>query len=329
MSLEADAIVDRRRTRRKLVFWRVSAFVLLAAALLAAAGAAGALKGLDGAATPHIARITISGVIMEDRAQLEMIERVAESDAVEGVILAIDSPGGTTTGGEALYEAVLKLAEVKPVVASVQTLAASAGYMVAIATDHIVARRSSITGSIGVLFQYGNVSRLLDNIGISVNTIKSAPLKAEPNPFSSEEPPGTREAIAALVDDTYQWFVDIVAEQRGFDRAEALRLADGRVFSGRQALDAKLIDEIGGEEAAIAWLAEEYDVDPELPVRDWEPKRADEGFSFAEAALGAVGGLIGRDLGALVPTGASLDGLVSVWQGQLSDDEDVFSGGRK
>jgi protease-4 len=317
MTLDADALVDRRRTRRKLTFWRVAAFLLLAVALVAVA-ARFAGDGLVGKAAPHIARVTVSGVILADRKVDEMLADIAESDAVKGVIVAIDSPGGSTTGGEALYVGLRKIAEKKPTVATVGTLAASAGYMTAIAADHIVAQRTSITGSIGVYFQYGNVVELLDKLGVSVRTVKSAPLKAEPSPFTEPEVPGAREMIARLVDDTYQWFVDIVAERRSLDRGEALRLADGSIFSGRQALDLKLVDSLGGEPEAIAWLEEDRGVEADLPVVDWKPEAEFEGFGLGALALGGVGRLLGVDLAGLAREPA-LDGLVSVWHPQTAD----------
>src|SRR5690606_20318191 len=174
-------------------------------------------------------------------------------DAVKGVILILDSPGGTTVGGESIYEAVRKIAKKKPVATQVGTLAASAGYMIASASDHIVARQTSIVGSIGVLFQYPDLSKLLDTIGVKVETIKSSPLKAEPNYFS----PASDEAkamIRNMIMDSYDWFVGIVQERRSFTREEALALANGAVFTGRQALEKKLVDGLGGEDEAVAWL---------------------------------------------------------------------------
>lgn len=316
MTLTADAVVDRRRTRRKLVFWRAVAFLAVLAALAAALAWSGAGDGLA-KREPHIARIEIGGVIMADRERDEMLADLAADDAVKGVIVAIDSPGGSTTGGEKLYDGLRAIAAKKPTVATVGTLAASAGYMAAIATDHIVAQRTSITGSIGVYFQYGKVTELLKTIGVEVDTVKSAPLKAEPSPFTDPEVPGAREMIARLVDDTYQWFVDIVAERRGLDRATALKLADGSIWSGRQALPLKLVDEIGGEDEAIAWLGTRK-VDTALPVLDWEPKRDEGPFGLSGMARALVADVLGFDAGALAPIG-SLDGLVSVWQAGTSD----------
>lgn len=318
MPFEADVLVDRRRTRRKLMFWRTAAFVVAAAALVALAFAVGLGSGFGGAAGPHVARVTVSGVIVEDKDLTALIGDLADEEAVEAIVIAIDSPGGTTTGGEALYDAILAASAKKPTVASIGTLATSAGYMAAIATDHIVAKRSSITGSIGVLFQYGNVVPLLDKIGVSVETVKSAPLKAEPSPFTRGEVPGAREQIARLVDDTYQWFVDIVAERRKLPRPEALRLADGSIFTGSRALELKLVDAIGDEDAAIAWLETERGVEEDLPVVDRVPAGRDSPFSLASMALAAAGAATGLDLSGLAAE-AALDGLVSVWHPQLLD----------
>ncbi len=332
MAMDAEQIVDRRRLRRKLSFWRVAAFLLLAVAVAAAVVALAGPDAFGQRGRPHIARITINGFISDDRDLVEMIDAVAKSEAVRGAVVAIDSTGGSTAGGEALYDALRRLSEAKPTVASMRSVGASAAYMAAIATDHIVARRSTITGSIGVIFQYPEVSQALDHLGIRVESIKSAPLKAEPSPFEPTTPEA-RAVIEGLVRDTFDWFVDLVAERRGLDRATALRLADGRVYSGRQALDAKLVDAIGGEDTAIAWLAEEKGVDPALPVVDWKPvDRTGGPFSLSKAAVAWLAEQAGvppallRVLGAdrLIPSSPLvLDGLLSVWHAPagLSDAE--------
>ena len=219
--------------------------------------------------SPHIAKIRIEGTISENEKLMALIADAGEADAVKGVILSIDSPGGSTAGGEAIYESVRALAAKKPTVAQVGTLAASAGYMIAAATDHIVARKTSIVGSIGVLFQYPDVSQLLTNAGIKVETIKSSPLKAEPNFFTpaSEE---AKSMIRRMILDSYDWFVAIVDDRRPLDRAQTLALADGSVFTGRQGLANKLVDSLGGEEAAVAWLKTKG-VDADLDVVEWKP----------------------------------------------------------
>jgi len=317
MATRTDDIIDRRRLRRKLTFWRVAALFVLAAAI---AGVAAWLYGdLDGgAAGDHVARIRIEGTITEDDRLLELLEKARKSAAVKGVVLTVDSPGGTTAGGEALYEAVRKLAEAKPVVAQVGTLAASAGYMIASAADHIVARQSSIVGSIGVLFQYPDVTGLMDKVGVRLEGVKSSPLKAEPSPFNptTEE---ERTMIRNLVMDSYDWFVGLVETRRGLSHEQALALADGSIYTGRQGLKNRLVDELGGVEAARAWLATK-NVPDGLELVEWKPRRDRAGWLLGQSSMRALAAWLGLPAAGsdiLAGLGADrifLDGLVSVWQ---------------
>ena len=126
----------------------------------------------------QIARVSITGTIMEDREQLKMLQNIADADHVQALIVYVNSPGGTTTGGEALYDGLRRIAEKKPVVAQFGTVAASAGYIVGLATDHIVSRGNSITGSVGVIVQWPEVTELLEKLGVQMNTVKSGRLKA-------------------------------------------------------------------------------------------------------------------------------------------------------
>src|SRR6266404_4161685 len=249
MSLDADLIVDRRRMRRKLTFWRVCAVIV-------AIGAAGS-----------IARVTITGLIRTDQQRVEALKRLGKSRA-RAVIVHINSPGGTTSGSEQLHDSLMRLKEQKPLVVVVDGLAASGGYITAIAADHIVALETSLVGSIGVLFQYPNVTDLLKTLGVKVEEIKSSPLKAAPNGFEPTSPEA-RAAIEAIVSDSYAWFRGMVKARRHLDDAALDRVADGRVFTGRQGVALKLVDEIGDERAALAWLAREKNVDPQTPVRDY------------------------------------------------------------
>ncbi len=322
MTLDADIIVDRRRLRRRLSTWRIVAVVALVVAVIAAIGAFGGGDSLLQSRRSHVARVTITGLITADQPTLKLIERIEKAPGVKGVIIAIDSPGGTTAGGEALYDAIRRLAAKKPVVAEMRTIATSAGYMVALASDHIVARRNTLTGSIGVIFQFGEFSRLLDKVGVTFDEVKSAPLKAEPSPYHPVSPEA-RQAMAELVDQSFEWFVDLVAERRKLDAAEARRLADGRVYLGGRALDLKLIDALGGERAAITWLETEHKVAKDLPVRDWKPRSTttDLGLTGALARwlfqfLGLNPALFdGKALESVIPERLKLDGLLSVWQG--------------
>lgn len=315
MALEADLIIDRRRNRKKLTFWRVATFAALAFAVvaLAVSFAGDASLGKTGS---HIAKVKIEGTIFEDDELVKRLEDIAESDAVKGLLLAVDSPGGTTAGGEMIYNAIRRIADKKPVVAQVGTIAASGGYMVAVGADHIVARQTSIIGSIGVLVQYPDVTGLMDKIGVRMESIKSSPLKAEPSPFNpttAEE----RAVIRALILDTYNWFVDLVAERRPFDRSDALELANGAVFSGRQSLGKKLIDSLGGEREAIAWL-ETKGVAENLDVIEWKPVKTGAELLLSSRTVRHLAGYLGLSASEVsVITDKTdrifLDGLLSVW----------------
>jgi len=279
MSLDADYIVDRRRMRRKLTFWRIFAVALAVIAVIGAAMAIRSPNGMIPSAGPYIARIQIDGLIRSNRERVEALERLGRSTLAKAVIVHVNSPGGTTGGSEELYNALKELKEKKPMVVVVEGLAASGGYITAMASDHIVAQSSSLVGSIGVLFQYPDLSTLLKTVGVKVEEIKSTPLKAAPSPFEPTSPEA-RAAIEAVVLDSYDWFRGLVRENRKVDGDLLARVSDGRVFTGRQAIDLKLVDELGDEKQAIAWLAKEKGVDPKTRVRnyDLEPRFRDLPF---------------------------------------------------
>ncbi len=319
MSLDSDTLIDRRRLRRKVSFWRVVSFIALAILLLWAGIEAAGLSGLA-RSEKHIARVEINGTITYDKRQLEMLDAIADDDSVRGVIVSIDSPGGTTSGGEALYNALRKIGKKKPVTASIKTVGASAAYLSALASDHVVAQYTSLTGSIGVLFQYGNAKGLFEKIGVQMDAIKSAPLKAEPN-FYEPATPETKRVLQELIDDTYQWFVGLVAERRDLPKERALELANGQVYTGHQAKALALIDEIGGEQAAHQWLIDEKGLSSSLEIIDWKPESEVTELPFPANLLGFLGSDTEKMLNSLFKTAKSvvdsslpLDGLVSVWQ---------------
>jgi len=285
MSLDSDVIVDRRRIRRKLTFWRVAAALIAIGAIIAVAviAAPGGRNGLTAAGS--IARINIEGVIRSDQERVEALERLEKSQA-SAVIVHINSPGGTTAGSEQLYDALTRLKAKKPLVVVVEGLAASGGYITAIASDYIIAQQSSLVGSIGVLFQFPNFSELLKTVGVKVEEVKSSPLKAAPNGFEPTSPEA-RAALDSLVKDSYAWFRGLVKERRGMDDALLEKVADGRVFTGRQAVELKLIDQLGDEKAAVAWLVAQKGVKADLPVRDYKltPRFGDLTFLRTAAAV--------------------------------------------
>jgi protease-4 len=310
------AIADRRQLRRKLSFWRIVALVFLVAIGFVFYWLISSDR--SGSASPHIARIRISGMITDDRELLDRLQRIADSNQAKALIVSISSPGGTTYGGERLFQAIRKVAAKKPVVSDVRTLAASAGYMIATAGDTIVAGESSITGSIGVIFQYPQIDEVMKKIGISLEEIKSSPLKAEPSPFhpASDD---AKAMIRSMIMDSYGWFVDLVAERRHLPRDEVLKLADGTIFTGRQALNVKLIDKLGGDDDILDYLATR-DVSRDLPIVEWKDSEASSSFWFAHAlaSLFRYAGItmpIAPDaLDGWGPSKLFLDGLVSVWQ---------------
>jgi len=302
----SHAIPAASQLRRSRFRWRMIAFVALVIAILAGTARFATENGLSG---DTIARIEIDGTIMSDPARLKAFEAIGDDGDVKAVVLAINSPGGTTAGGEELYEAIGKLRAKKPVVAYVKELGASAAYMAAIAADRIFVRRLSIVGSIGVLFQTTDASKLMQTIGVDLDKVASGPLKAEPD---IDEPmsPEVRASLQSLVDDSFSWFVDIVAERRGLTRAQVLPLADGRIVTGNQGIANKLVDEVGGEAEAIAWLEANKSIKAGLPIVTWYPNRQPglpEWGKWLGGQARAALGLPGE--GPVV-----LDGLVSLWQ---------------
>lgn len=304
MSFEPDAILERRRLRRNLSLWRVAAIVGITGAVAIIAASMSDLKfGRD-----HVSKLEIFGVIVEDEKRDQAILDLADDAHAKALIVTIDSPGGTTSGSEGLYLALREVARKKPVVAVMGTVAASGGYITAIGADHIIARGNTITGSIGVLMQNTEVSELLKKIGVGIEMITSGPLKGKPSPFEPMDAQG-RAAIKTLIDDSYQWFVDLVAERRKLTPERARELSDGRVYSGRLALEAKLVDQIGGMPEARSWLDKEKDISRKLPV---EPLLyGDEATLSGRLINNMIFGWAEKSLNLKRLT---LDGLVSLWQ---------------
>ena len=313
--MDTEAILDRRRLRRRASFWRVSAFVILAVTIVVGAGVATDMDTFKGVASGgEVADIKVDGFIMTRPGAVDLVDKAAKDDSVKAIMLHIDSGGGAASGGEALYRSIRRASEKKPVVAVIDGLGASAAYMTAIAADHVVARESAITGSIGVIFQYGHIEDLLQKIGVEYAEIKSAPLKGEPSLFHPPTP-GAEAMLRNVIDDTYEWFVGLVAERRKLPMTTARQLADGSIYSGRQALRLKLIDAVGGDEEARAWLAAEKGISTDLPLKEWKP---DESFfaMLQENALVGIARLLGLDdeAASILPRRLAVDGLLSVWQ---------------
>ena len=303
MSLETDLLLDRRRLKRRLFFWRSLAVLAALAAVLVV------LRGEHiGFGRSHVTRLTVSGIISDDRKLDEAVTRLADSANVKALIVAIDSPGGSVAGGEGLHDAIAHVAEKKPVVVVMGGTAASAGYMIAVPAARIFAREATLTGSIGVLLETAEVSDLLKSIGVDAMAITSGPLKDQPSftkPLSAEG----REVLQGLVMDMYDQFVGMVASGRHMDPTRVRELADGRAYTGRQALKLGLIDAIGGEHDARLWLAKQKNVSTDLPVEDLSTS------SLASRALSSsLGWMFDALWKSLFSQGVILDGTRLLWQ---------------
>ncbi|MAF96224.1 MAG: signal peptide peptidase SppA [Rhodospirillaceae bacterium] len=302
MSLDADYVVERRRLKRRLTFWRVLGVVAVVAALVAVAGRFDLRRQQD-----HVAKIVIGGLILDDPARDEALKEVADDDKAKALMVKIDSPGGTYVGGEALFESLLQVGEKKPVVAIMGTTATSAGYMTALGSDHIVARSSTLTGSIGVILQTADLTGLLDKIGIKPVVVKSGSLKAQPNPLEKFSP-AARKATEAIIADYFDMFVTLVAERRSLSKEQVLKLADGRIFSGRQAKKVGLIDALGAEPEARKWLSETHKIADSLPVEEVKVKHEDQPWrDFFDSMIGKV----------MFSERLSLDGVIALWHPDL------------
>jgi protease-4 len=301
MALESDSLIDRQRLKRSLLFWRVVAVLALVLAAIVAVPHDGGVGGR------HIARYKIEGTIGDGQEQVEALDKLGRDGNVAAVLLHLDTPGGEVGGGEGIHDAVERLAKTKPVVAVMDGTAASAGYMIAVAAPHIVARESTLTGSIGVILEAGDISGLLDKIGVKADQLVSGPLKGQPS-FTQPMSPAGRDYLQSLVMDLYDQFVGLVARGRHMDPAKVRTLADGRAYTGRQAQSLGLVDEIGGEPEALKWLQTKRNVASDLPVRDvlkgtWAQRMVqsslDTVFLSAERSL-------------------RVDGVWSLWQPSLT-----------
>ena len=304
MSLDADLLLDRRRIKRRLNLWRILAVAGFTAAVLAVV-----LPGVRRGGGQHIARVNVTGIITEDRRTLDAVLALAKDRSVPAVIVRIDSPGGSVAGGESLRAALLRVAAAKPVVAVMGGTAASAGYMVALPAERIFAREATLTGSIGVILETGEASGLLGRLGVAAEAITSGPLKDQPSFIRPLTPEG-RTYLRALVADMYDQFVTMVATARHMEPARVRELADGRAYTGRQALALGLVDQIGGEIEARAWLLQEKKISDTLPVRDVRSR------SFLDRTAGsALSGLVDGVSASLLGVRALPAGAWAIWQG--------------
>jgi protease-4 len=285
------------------VFWRVLAVLALVAAVLAGIRGHGLISG--GA---YVARLPVDGIITDDPKLVAAVRKVADDRRAKALIVSINSPGGSVGGGQAMHDAIAAVAAKKPVVAVMGGLAASAAYMIAVPATRIFAYPGTITGSIGVFLQTADVSALLGKLGVETEVIKSGPLKDEPS-FTAPLTPQARDMLQGLVMNLYDQFVAMVAADRHMSVDKVRQLADGRPYTGQQALQLGLIDAIGDEYAARQWLAKTKGVSADLPVREI----TSEGIA-AWALSNSLDWLVTGFWKSIVSQWVSIDGAWAVWQ---------------
>jgi protease-4 len=264
MTLTPDILIDRQKMKKKLNFWRALALLAIFIALFTILPSGLQTGNYN---KTYIARININGMITENQYREEVLNKIANNNSIKAVIMHINSPGGTEVGSEILYNSLKEIATKKPLVAVLNTVAASGGYMVALAADHILAQHGTLTGSIGVLLPHLEVSELASKFGVGINVFKTSPLKGQPSSIEKVSPEA-KAMVESVIMDSYDFFVELVAERRKFTKEQALKVADGRIYTGNQAKKNNLIDALGGEKEALKWLKETRSVNITLPVKE-------------------------------------------------------------
>lgn len=313
MALTSDSLIERTHLKRQLGFWRIFAIAIAVIFLIILVEKNAKLDSIGGAGASFIARVKIENIIMDDPKQQQFLREIANNDSIKAVIVYLDTPGGSAAGGESIKKLLEQISKKKPVVASMRALCASAGYMISLGADRVYAMDGTLTGSIGVIIQSADFSELAQKIGIKPVVIKSGPYKDILNPSR----PITEEERALLqesIDSFYNAFIDMIVKARKLPREAILKVADGRVFSGRQALEYGLIDAIGGEAEALEWLRKERGIDSKLEVKDVESK--DKFDKFLDKLSEYVGIAPPSSL-----TWLRQHGLVAIWDPSISVSE--------
>ncbi len=281
--LNPDSLVERSKLRSQVSVWRAASFIILILSAILVFASSNDLKKIK-PEKPFIARISVDSIIVEDQERTDILKELAENKSVKAVIMHINSPGGTAVGGEELYKALKELNKKKPVIAVMDSLAASAAYLISLGAEHTFAHNGTITGSIGVIMEIPNVKEAADKLGLKFDYIRTSPIKGSPTMFE----PKNEKAFATLdvmMQDFYKYFVATVAQERNFTPEQALALSDGRVFSGIAAVQNRLVDEIGGEPEAIKWLVANKKLDKDIKVEEVKLSKPKKPF---EELLGSL-----------------------------------------
>ena len=274
--MQPEYFIERKKIKKQLSMWKLAAVGLMAIVMTLVLGSFSKKSSkisdfIKSEPTDYIASVYIDGMIVDDKKRDAKILKICDDEKIKALIIYINSPGGTVGASESLYNAFKKISLKKPTVAVMQTMAASGGYLASLGADHIIALNSTMTGSLGVLFQNFEITNLADKIGITLYSFKSNPLKAAPN-MMEKITPQVEEAAMSMIKDCYNYFVETIAERRKLPKEYVMQIADGRVYTGRQAFELKLVDKIGGLDEALKWLHEEKKVDENLEVYEYKLK---------------------------------------------------------
>ena len=214
-----------------------------------------------------IAKITVEGIIKDRNDILQQLKDLDNDQNVKGLITIINSPGGTYVGSKEIHESIKKLSKKIPTVAYMREMATSGGYLVSLSSDRIFGNEGTITGSIGVILQTADISQLLGKLGINPVIIKSGDLKAVPNP-AEEIDEKKLNYLKDIIKKMQTEFLHLVKKSRDISSSTLSLVSDGRIVTGKQAKELKLIDAVGTENDALSWLKKEAGLDDEVRVKD-------------------------------------------------------------
>jgi protease-4 len=263
--IDPEFLVERKIYKSQIMKWKVGFILLIVVGFGLFFGHD--LEKRSSFHQDYIGTVLFEDLIYEDYKRDENLTKIVEDSNVKALIVNINSPGGTAVGSEKIYYILRKIAEKKPVVVVMGSVAASGGYMISLAGDHIIAHNTTTTGSIGVIMMSTEVTELAEKLGIKFENFKSGELKASPNAIEKTTT-AVREAIMETVDDNYKFFVELVAERRKLDLNRVKQISDGRIYTGRQAVELKLVDAVGTFDDAIKWLQDNKAISNKLKIKE-------------------------------------------------------------
>ncbi len=287
MNISPDQLLDRIELKNKVSYWRKVSVILLLILMILSFSDSYQNK-INITESKHIARIMVDGIITQDMHRINVMSDLGKNKSIKAVIVHVNTPGGTVVGGQSMYIAIKKLSQIKPVVVVMGEMATSAGYMLSLGANHLVALDGSLTGSIGVIAESVDVTSLAERVGVKFHHFKTSPLKGGPSPTEplSQE---MRISMEMLINDMYDIFVDIVSKERKLPKEEIIKIADGRSYTGRQAFKLNLIDQIGDEDTALQWLCKNYNFESDIKIFDYD---LDVKESKLDQILGVANGMM-------------------------------------